>query len=158
MARPAGFEPATFGLEVRRSIQLSYGRSLCNLTHHSHATFLLCKSNKSQTVLNKSCFTFENSACLLSSKQRVGSSNLPGRAIFLLQIAATASPVENCPALQFQLRFNPSDLACDIRSSTDRSFSLSPKSSLLSRAYHFIVGKMETAYESLPRWVDVRIR
>ena len=31
LARPAGLEPATYGFEVRRSIQLSYGRTIADL-------------------------------------------------------------------------------------------------------------------------------
>ncbi len=35
MARPAGFEPATLGLEGRCSIQMSYGRIYAMALYHS---------------------------------------------------------------------------------------------------------------------------
>ena len=39
-ARPAGFEPATYGLEVRCSIQLSYGRVFRGSKYNTPAKFV----------------------------------------------------------------------------------------------------------------------
>ena len=41
VARPARFERATLCLEGRRSIQLSYGRSLPNFSHYKHLRYSL---------------------------------------------------------------------------------------------------------------------
>src|SRR5215510_14355687 len=49
VARPAGLEPATYGFEVRRSIQLSYGRTRNDLITASLARSLAPNAGRSST-------------------------------------------------------------------------------------------------------------
>jgi hypothetical protein len=51
LTRPAGLEPATFGFEVRDSIQLSYGRKIHKWLQYNN--FLRCLSTLSKSNLAK---------------------------------------------------------------------------------------------------------
>ena len=43
LARPAGFEPATYGFEARRSIQLSYGRTAKNCITRGQTAYIAAR-------------------------------------------------------------------------------------------------------------------